>query len=209
MDLYSNESTNQQMTRLKDFLLRYRNVLIVGGVIGILVLAGWLFSLNQKNKLIRQVTARYGEVIAQLKHTDPTAEELQQATRFVQDNQNTYGSLAALELSKVLVTKNNLAGASSALEQGLKGSKNPELSAILNLRLARIQVATNHDKAALMTLSRVKGDSWQVMVSDLQGDIYAHQGNKQAAREAWNKGIVSALTPALKQMMQTKLNNLG
>lgn len=209
MEVYSNESSNQQIDTLKHFLLRKGKVFGVVVVIGIIAFAGWQYSLSRSNNSNLQAAARYGVLIEQLKQANPTTEVLQQVSSFVQDNHNTYGNLAALELTKILVDKNDLSGASNVLEQSLKDTQNPELFAILNLRLARIQFATNNSKAALATLSRVKGDSWQAMVSDIQGDIFAHQGEKQAAREAWSKGIVSALTPALKQMMQTKLNNLG
>lgn len=209
MEVYSNENSNQQLNKLKDFLLRNSKIIVFGVVIGIVILIGWEYSLYRSNNLNRQSATDYGEIMEQLKQANPTDATLQQTKSFVEENQNGYGSLAGLELSKILVAKNDLAAAIKTLEQAAKDSKNPELLAILDIRLARLQFATGDDKAALATLAKVKGGSWQAMVSNIQGDIYAHQGEKQAAREAWSKGITSALTPALKQMMQTKLNNLG
>ena len=35
------------------------------------------------------------------------------------------------------------------------------------------------------------------------------KGDKQGARDAWSKGVESDASPALKQMMQMKMNNLS
>ena len=43
----------------------------------------------------------------------------------------------------------------------------------------------------------------------MRGEALLSKGDKQGARDAWSKGIASEASPALKEMMQMKMNNLG
>ena len=95
------------------------------------------------------------------------------------------------------------------LENGLKNTKDANLQAVINLRLARIQLQQNQADAALKTLDAVKGDGWTAIVADIRGEALLSKGDKQGARDAWSKGVESDASPALKQMMQMKMNNLS
>jgi len=55
----------------------------------------------------------------------------------------------------------------------------------------------------------VKGDGWTAIVADIRGEALLSKGDKQGARDAWSKGVESDSAPALKQMMQMKMNNLS
>ncbi len=80
---------------------------------------------------------------------------------------------------------------------------------MLNLRLARVQLQQKQAEAALKTLDAVKGEGWSAIIADIRGEALLSKGDKQGARDAWSKGIASDASPALKQMMQMKMNNLG
>ena len=79
----------------------------------------------------------------------------------------------------------------------------------MNLRLARIQLQQKQADDALKTLDSVKGEGWTAIVADIRGEALLSKGDKQGARDAWSKGIASEASPALKEMMQMKMNNLG
>ena len=84
-----------------------------------------------------------------------------------------------------------------------------ELKALINLRLARIQVQQKQADDALKTLDSIKGDGWTAMVADIRGEALLSKGDKQGARDAWSKGVASGTSPALREMMQMKINNLS
>ena len=46
-------------------------------------------------------------------------------------------------------------------------------------------------------------------MADIRGEALLSKGDKQGARDAWSKGVESDASPALKQMMQMKMNNLS
>ena len=75
--------------------------------------------------------------------------------------------------------------------------------------LARIQVQQKQADDALKTLDSIKGDGWTAMVADIRGEALLSKGDKQGARDAWSKGVASGTSPALREMMQMKINNLS
>ncbi|HHU3174883.1 TPA: ancillary SecYEG translocon subunit YfgM, partial [Escherichia coli] len=81
--------------------------------------------------------------------------------------------------------------------------------AVINLRLARVQVQLKQADAALKTLDTIKGEGWAAIVADLRGEALLSKGDKQGARSAWEAGVKSDVTPALSEMMQMKINNLS
>lgn len=81
------------------------------------------------------------------------------------------------------------------------------LKAVINLRLARVQVQLKQADAALKTLDTIKGEGWAAIVADLRGEALLSKGDKQGARSAWEAGVKSDVTPALSEMMQMKINN--
>ena len=114
-----------------------------------------------------------------------------------------------MDLAKQYVDAGQLDKAATLLQNGLKDTKDANLQAVINLRLARIQLQQNQADAALKTLDGVKGDGWTAIVADIRGEALLTKGDRQGARDAWSKGVESDASPALKQMMQMKMNNLS
>ena len=105
--------------------------------------------------------------------------------------------------------KNELEKAAAQLQQGLADTSDENLKAVINLRLARVQVQLKQADAALKTLDAIKGEGWAAIVADLRGEALLSKGDKQGARSAWEAGVKSDVTPALSEMMQMKINNLS
>ena len=128
---------------------------------------------------------------------------------FAAENKNTYGALASLELAQQFVDQNELEKAASQLQQGLAATSDENLKAVINLRLARVQVQLKQADTALKTLETIKGEGWAAIVADLRGEALLSKGDKQGARSAWEAGVKSDASPALSEMMQMKINNLS
>ncbi|PZD63904.1 hypothetical protein ARC310_09025 [Pantoea ananatis] len=205
MEVYSNE--NEQVDALRRFFANNGKALVVGVVIGIAALGGWRYWSSHEQDSAKTVSAEYQKLTSAMQAGKP--ETLEAVNTFASENSNTYGALAALDLAKQYVDSNQLDKAATLLQNGLKDTKDANLQAVINLRLARIQLQQNQADAALKTLDGVKGDGWTAIVADIRGEVLLSKGDKQGARDAWSKGVESDASPALKQMMQMKMNNLS
>ncbi|MGC0985980.1 YfgM family protein [Pantoea agglomerans] len=205
MEVYSNE--NEQTDALRNFFANNGKALAIGVVIGIAALGGWRYWSSHQDDTAKTVSAQYQQLTSAMEAGKP--ETLEAVNRFASENSNTYGALAAMDLAKQYVDAGQLDKAATLLQNGLKDTKDANLQAVINLRLARIQLQQNQADAALKTLDGVKGDGWTAIVADIRGEALLTKGDKQGARDAWSKGVESDASPALKQMMQMKMNNLS
>lgn len=205
MEVYSNE--NEQVDALRRFFANNGKALVVGVVLGVGALAGWRFWSSHQDGSFRETSAAYQQVTSALDASKPNT--LDAVSKFASENSNTYGALAALDLAKQYVDQNQLEKAAAQLQSGLKATQDANLLAVLNLRLARIQLQQKQADEAIKTLDAVKGEGWTAIVADIRGEALLSKGDAQGAREAWSKGIASEASPALKEMMQMKMNNLG
>ncbi|EIB97947.1 YfgM family protein [Pantoea anthophila] len=205
MEVYSNE--NEQTEALRNFFTSNGKALAIGVVIGIAALGGWRYWSSHQDDTAKTVSAQYQQLTTAMQAGKP--ETLEAVNRFASENSNTYGALAAMDLAKQYVDAGQLDKAAALLQNGLKDTKDANLQAVINLRLARIQLQQNQADAALKTLDGVKGDGWTAIVADIRGEALLAKGDKQGARDAWSKGVESDASPALKQMMQMKMNNLS
>ncbi|MEN4542852.1 YfgM family protein [Pantoea agglomerans] len=205
MEVYSNE--NEQTDALRNFFANNGKALAIGVVIGIAALGGWRYWSSHQDDTAKTVSAQYQQLTSAMQAGKP--ETLEAVNRFASENSNTYGALAAMDLAKQYVDAGQLNKAATLLQNGLKDTKDANLQAVINLRLARIQLQQNQADAALKTLDGVKGDGWTAIVADIRGEALLTKGDKQGARDAWSKGVESDASPALKQMMQMKMNNLS
>ncbi|WP_337009664.1 YfgM family protein [Pantoea sp. AS142] len=205
MEVYSNE--NEQTDALRNFFANNGKALAIGVVIGIAALGGWRYWSSHQDDTAKSVSAQYQQLTTAMQAGKP--ETLEAVNRFASENSNTYGALAAMDLAKQYVDAGQFDKAATLLQNGLKDTKDANLQAVINLRLARIQLQQNQADAALKTLDGVKGDGWTAIVADIRGEALLTKGDKQGARDAWSKGVESDASPALKQMMQMKMNNLS
>ncbi|BDH44938.1 membrane protein [Salmonella enterica subsp. enterica serovar Choleraesuis] len=205
MEIYENE--NEQRDAIKNFFAENGKALVVGVVLGIGALVGWRYWSNGQVNSARESSLAYDNTVAALQ--SGKAQDLTAAEKFVAENSNSYGALASLSLAQKFVNQNELAKASAQLQQGLANAKDENLKALINLRLARLQVQQKQADAALKTLESVKGEGWNAIVADLRGEALLSKGDKQGARDAWTKGAASDSSPALREMMQMKINNLS
>ncbi len=195
MEIYENE--NDQVEAVKRFFAENGKALAVGVILGVGALIGWRYSAS----------LAYQNAVTAVSEGKP--DSIPAAEKFAAENKNTYGALASLELAQQFVDKNELEKAAAQLQQGLADTSDENLKAVINLRLARVQVQLKQADAALKTLDTIKGEGWAAIVADLRGEALLSKGDKQGARSAWEAGVKSDVTPALSEMMQMKINNLS
>ncbi|KEA50196.1 membrane protein [Mangrovibacter sp. MFB070] len=206
MEIYDNE--NEQVEAVKRFFIENGKALAVGVVLGIGALVGWRYWASHQVDSSRESSMVYQNTVQALKADKPGS--LAAAEKFIADNKGTYGALASLDVAEQLVNKKDFANAAAQLKAGLADTSDENLKALIGLRLARIQVELKQADDALATLGSIKGDGWSAMVADIKGDALLSKGDTKSAREAWSKGVgIADASPALRNMMQMKMNNLS
>ncbi|RPH28315.1 hypothetical protein EHN07_09550 [Buttiauxella warmboldiae] len=205
MEIYEND--NEQVDAVKRFFAENGKALVVGVVLGIGALVGWRYWNGQQTESAMASSLEYQTVTEAVRADNPAT--LNAAEKFAADTKNTYGALASLELAQKYADSNDLAKAAAQLQQGLANTGDENLQALINARLARIQIQQKQADAALKTLDGIKGEGWVAIVADLRGEALLSKGDKQGARDAWSKGSQTDASPALREMMQMKINNLS
>lgn len=205
MEVYENE--NEQVEAVKRFFAENGKALVVGVVLGIGALVGWRYWNSHQADSVMASSLEYQNVTSAVRADQPAT--LSAAEKFAAETKNTYGALASLELAQKYVDNNDLAKAAAQLQQGLSNTGDANLQALINMRLARIQIQQKQADAALKTLDGIKGEGWVAIVADLRGEALLSKGDKQGARDAWSKGAQTDASPALREMMQMKINNLS
>lgn len=112
-------------------------------------------------------------------------------------------------MAKHFVEQNDFAKAQQQLALAQGQTKDDNLLAMIDLRLARVQLQEKKLDEALKTLDGVKGEGWAAMMQDVRGDVLLAKGDAKGAREAYSKGIESNASQALQVLLRMKLNNLS
>lgn len=79
------------------------------------------------------------------------------------------------------------------MQQGLAATSDENLKAVINLRLARVQVQLKQADAALKTLDAIKGEGWTAIVADLRGEALLSKGDKKARAAHGKRALIATL----------------
>lgn len=120
-----------------------------------------------------------------------------------------YAIYAALAKAKIEVEANELEQAQQSLEWAKAHSKDKQLKAIANLRLARVTSALGQHQQALDLLTS-DAVGFEAQYEQSKGDVYAAQGQTEQAINAYKKAkiLLEQLPSANTQMLDLKINFL-
>ncbi|MFC0225071.1 YfgM family protein [Serratia aquatilis] len=205
MEVYTSE--NEQLDAVRRFFAENGKALAVGVVLGIGALLGWRYWQSHQNSSMMAASQSFEQANTAL--AAGKTEGVAAAEAFIQANSNSYGVFAALHLAQYFAQQDDFAKAEQQLLVAQSQAKDENLQAMVNLRLARVQLQQKKPDEALKTLEGVKGEGWIAMMQDVRGDVLLAKGDVKGAREAYSKGIESNTSQALAAMMRMKLNNLS
>ncbi|OWO84548.1 hypothetical protein B5C26_05940 [Photorhabdus luminescens] len=205
MEVYTNE--NEQVDAIRRFFANNGKALVFGLVLGAGALIGWRYWQSHQTNQLQESAEAFERVdrglIASTKESHVAAE------KFASETNNSYGVMTHMHLAQLAVEKNELAKADQFLSAAAGQAKNEDLQALVNIRLARVQLAEDKADAALKTLEQVKGSGWVAVAEDIRGDALLKKGDIAGARAAYTKGLSSDSPQAIKSMLNLKLNNLS
>jgi len=99
VEVYSNEI--EQTDALRRFFANNGKALAVGVVIGIAALGGWRYWASHQEDAAKSVSAQYQQLTSAMQAGKP--ETLEAVNTFANENSNTYGALAAMDLANSML----------------------------------------------------------------------------------------------------------
>ncbi|MEY0233765.1 YfgM family protein [Providencia manganoxydans] len=205
MEVYTNE--NDQVDAIKRFFANNGVALVVGLVLGVGAVFGWNYWQSHKTNVLQESAQKFENVSTQL-HSG-SAQGIEAAQKFAAETNDVYSAMIGLELAQVAVDKGDLAMAEKSLVNALDKAKTEDMADLINLRLARVQLALGNADAALASIGNIKAKSWQAAAQDVRGDALLQKGDIAGAKAAYTQGLDSEGSQTLKGLLTLKLNNVS
>ncbi|QIF98715.1 YfgM family protein [Proteus terrae] len=205
MEVYSTE--NEQVDAIKQFFKNYGLTIVLAAVIGFGGVFGWKYWQSHQTNRLQESAGAFATVSEAL--AKPTPENIALAEKFVTDTNDIYGALASLELAQIAIDANDLLNGERHLTNAVAKVKNDAFADMLNLRLARVQLALDKTDVALVSLEQVKGKAWNGMKNYIRGDVLAKKGDNAGAATAYRSALTDENAGAIRSLVELKLNNLS
>ena len=205
MEIYSSEE--QQVEAIKRFWQDYGKAIVGGVVLGLAALYGFRFYQADQREAAEAASTKFSQLVEQ---RDASASEdwLVQAQGFIDGSKaDNYAVLAALLAAKDAVALQQFDKAATQLTWVLANTKQPELLAVTQLRLARLQREQGQLDAALATLAKQVPESFVAIQAELKGDVLVQADRLAEAKTAYQQALSSAGQNT--QLLQIKLDELA
>lgn len=197
------ETEEQQIEAIKKFWRENGLAIVIGAAVGLGGLWGWrAYSDNQE--LAKEASSDAYQVVMDSLAEDET--KLGDAKDFIAENPDSgYAVLAALQVAKAAVDRQDYAEASAQLQWVTTHTDDETVQAIALLRLARIQLQQEKTQEALATLDKVSSDAFVGLRKEIEGDVYVATGNTSKAKAAYLAALEDNQT---NNLLQIKIDNL-
>lgn len=120
-----------------------------------------------------------------------------------------YAQYTALIQAKLDVEAGELDEAVSELEWIKAQEPSARLATVADLRLAKVHFAAGDLDAALSTLASVKGQGFDELAYELEGDVLVAQGKLALARDAYEQAQAAGTAGASRGLLGLKLSDLA
>lgn len=229
MDPY--ESEEDQIRALKQWWADNGSSMLIGIGLAVAIVFGWQWWQQRQQSVAEQAAVLYQEMLQALENS--TGDEVQRKTaEHLADELQKIGPAARLGDYALLVRARLTleAGDLAASEQSLAAvlernpdsqparwlrrayaalgrAPDPELGALVRVRLARVQFAAGKNDQALDTLAAATGDDFLLQRQELRGDILLQRGDHDGALQAY-RAAVAASGGRVSPLLQMKLREL-
>lgn len=200
----------EQLDQLKHFWKQYGNAITWALIVVLGAFASWNFYQYWQRNQALQAAVLFDEVDRAAQSTDVT-----RIDRVFADMKGRFSSTAYAQQSGLLVAKQYAVlgkqdSALAALTWVAEQSSDSGYQSVAKLRLAAILMESKNFDAALSQLSGTFASSFEALVADRRGDIYALQGDKAKAVAEYQKAyrLFDARTE-YRRLVEVKLNAQG
>ena len=203
-DHYEEEA---QVEQLKRWWSENWKSLAAGLILGLVVILGWEGYKRHNLQQAEQASQLYDDLKAAL-DAHKSDEAIVLGDKLVKEFSGTpYASSAALHLAQLAAQQNKLNDAALRLQWVSEHSKDAGLRDLAKLRLARVLWQQKKlDEALKLTDGDHAG--YTALFTELRGDIKLSQGDRAAARSAYEQALQTSEGPN-RQLLQQKLDDLA
>jgi predicted negative regulator of RcsB-dependent stress response len=184
----------EQLAALKRWWSENGNALVIGIALALAVTFGWQAWQKQIQNAKYEASALYQQILDAATAGSPEDRVKNAATirlvgeKLKADYESTeYAKFAAFFMAKTAIDSKDLDLAAQELRWILAHNPDEATRAVTNARLARILVEQGKLDEAMSLASTAVGSAFQPMYLEIQGDILLKQGNRDAARAAYEK----------------------
>lgn len=198
-----------QVENLKTWWKENWTALAAGVVVALGAIFGWQGWQRYQDDRATQASQMYEDMKRAL-DAKKSEEVVAIADKLVSGFASTpYASTAALSVAALDVEAGKLDDAAVRLQWVVTQGHDDGVKALARLRLARVQWSQNKLDDALKTLD-AKAESFEGLYEELRGDIRLSQGDRVAARAAYEKALGTVTdNPAGRELLQRKLDDLA
>jgi predicted negative regulator of RcsB-dependent stress response len=199
----------EQVEKLKQWWKENGRAVVAGIVIGVGSLIGYRYWIDYQETNAEQASSHFTQMVNAIEVGNSDAAD-EQANKLLNEYASSeYATMARFALAKILVEAEDYDKAQDHLQQIIGNAGDSPLSYVARQRLATIQLQMAKYDLGLKTLSIDFPEQFGASIEELKGDLFASQGNKAEAVDAYLKAQQSQPGPANTEFLQQKLDDLG
>ena len=203
------ETEEQQVEAIRKWWQENGKMFIAGMVLTVGSVVGWRMWVDHRHNQAEAASAEYEQLLREL-GAGNTEAVIKRGAYLVENFSATpYSDLAALALAKLRLEGGELAAAKGRLEWVLEHGKQDEIRDLARLRLARVHLQGGDSQQALAALAELSNPAFAAVAEEVRGDAYLAQGDKAAARAAYEKALQHSRPGSDTAVLRMKLDNLG
>lgn len=200
----------EQLDQLKHFWNQYGNAITWALIVVLGAFASWNFYQYWQRSQATQAAALFDEVDRALQLGDAAKIDLVYSEMKDRFGGTAYGQQSGLLVAKHYVATGKLEAAKTTLTWVSENASDAGYQAVAKLRLAGLLIESKNHDAALTALNGAFPASFEALVADRKGDIFALQGNKAQAVSEYQKAFKSfSPTSEYRTLVEVKLNAMG
>ena len=208
MDLHRTDE--ERVESLKRWWSEHGRSLIVGVVAGIAGISGWTFWQDHEQRQAEAASALFDTAGAAARAGDHATLQAVGTALLSEHAAHGYAAAAALLLAKSELEQGSPDEAKAHFRWVMEHAELPELRRVARLRLAETAFSEGAFDEALALLDETGSGPFAAANDDLRGDVHFALGERDKAREAWERAAAGySDSPVSRRWIVLKLNDLG
>jgi predicted negative regulator of RcsB-dependent stress response len=200
----------EQSERVQKWLRQNGLSIVVGIVIGLIAIFGYQQWRNHRVAHQTAASGIYQQLQSVLDSGNTNAVDVLTQQLMNEYADTPYAMFAVSDRARRQVEDKQFDKALESLSWAEQHAPSKELKALVELRIAHVQLAQDHAQEALTALDRIPPDSYAIAGQELRGDALVKLGRRDAALKAY-QAAVKAMGPEAQKgnEVQMKIDDLA